>query len=84
MLANANSNFCETGTVCFAQMLVDTPISKIQVNILSVESQKGAITIQRCPLRTRRALSPKTLYDSPLAVLSETSLNIGSALLALN
>ena len=37
------------------------------------------------PLGTRRALSPKTLYsNSPLLVLNGTSLNIDSALLALN
>ena len=36
-------------------------------------------------LRTRRALLPQTLYsDSNLLVLNGTSLNIDSALLALN
>ena len=37
------------------------------------------------PLRTRRALSPQILYsDSDLLVFNATSLNINSALLALN
>ena len=52
----------------------------------SVESQKSTITIFKdVPLRTRRALSPETLYsDSTLLVLNGTSWDIDSALLALN
>ena len=51
----------------------------------SVGSQKGTITIKRFPLRTRRALLPWTLYsDRALLLLNRTSLNIDSALLALN
>ena len=57
------------------------------INILpEVESQKGAITIQRCSVENHlRVLSPITLYsDSTLLVLNGISLNIDSALLALN
>ena len=52
----------------------------------SDESQKGAITIQRCSVENQKgARSPLTLYsDSALLVLNGTSLNIDSALLALN
>ena len=52
----------------------------------SVGRQKSTSTIFKdVPLRTRRALSPETLYsDSALLVLNGTSWDIDSALLALN
>ena len=67
---------------------VESQKGAITIQRCSVENQKGTITIQRCSiewLRTRRALSPWTLYsDSALLVLNGTSLNIYTALLALN
>ena len=54
------------------------------------ENQKGITYIQQpifnnIPLRTRKALSPKTLYsDSALLILNGTLLNSDNTLLALN
>ena len=59
----------------------------VSICISSVELRaRTALSLfKEVPLRTRKALSPLTLYsDSALLVLNGTSLNIDSALLALN
>ena len=55
--------------------------------ISSVESQKGAITIQRCSIENQKGAIGINIVgynDYTLLVFNETSLNIDSALLALN
>ena len=50
-----------------------------------LRARRALTLFNNIPLRTRRALSPQTLYsDSPLLVLNGTSLNNINALLALN
>ena len=50
-----------------------------------LRARRALLLLKDVPLRTRRALSPQTLYsNSALLVLNRTSLNIDSALLALN
>ena len=50
-----------------------------------LKARRALSLFKDVPLRSRRALSPWTLYsDSTLLVLNGTSLNIDSALLALN
>ena len=50
-----------------------------------LRARRALLQIKDLPLRTRRALSPYTLYsNSALLVLNGTSLNCNNALLALN
>ena len=50
-----------------------------------LRARRVLILSNKVPLRTRRALSPKTLYNnSPLLVLNRKSLDSVNALLALN
>ena len=53
--------------------------------ILSVESQKGIITIQWCTVESHKGtIIVQSLYDSSLLVLNEKSLNSINALLVLS
>ena len=55
------------------------------VNISSVESQKGVIAVQRCSVENQKgAIAIDFDSDSALLVLNGTSLNCNNALLALN
>ena len=57
-----------------------------QIDVSSVESQKGAANIQRCSVENQAgAITVHTVNgDRTLLVLSETSVNSDSALLALS
>ena len=79
---------------------VESQKGAITIQICSIKNQKGAITIQRCSIKTQKgaitiqrcSLRPEGRYHrgfcTPIApfcmVLNGTSLNIDSALLALN
>ena len=49
-----------------------------------MRARRELTLLKDVPLRTRRALSPETLYSDSVLVLNGTSLNIDSALLAVN
>ena len=57
-----------------------------QIDVSSVESQKGAVNIQRCSVENQKGtIAVHTVNgDRTLLVLSETSMNSDSALLVLN
>ena len=65
---------------------IDTPIfDSFHYSIVSVESQKSTITINRCTVENQRGAVTIDLYsDSALLVLNRTSLSIDNALVILN
>ena len=63
----------------------DRPALTSNTKYSSVESQKGAINIQRCSAQNQKgAIAAQSICDSALLVLNGTSLTIESALLTLS
>ena len=76
---------CQMGTYFFSWVYNTSLLGASHLTYCQLRARRALLLFKDDLLRTRRALSPYTLYsNSALLVLNGTSLNIDSALLALN